>query len=345
MKLINPSYKIINQNPGLDGIYEAIEQAGRTCYKSIGTRYFKLPLGGDNMPDIWHWVRENLSTYTKIEGDGIRSKVLNGYASIANKDVKNFKGIEEYESEFNPRYHQNITAKEFVDRMVKSGHHAMLEFGTVYLAMECDDLNEEKYKLNDYSKALVYNNTLYVTTNYRVLVEHGWLDDLEYLCEPTEYHEKRVCVRFTTDRGVANELVRHRTFSFAQESTRYCNYSKDKFGNELTFIIPSWCDLKDSSINSTYTLQFKTIGEMMFVNSMLSSEVYYLQLIEDKYTPQQARQVLPNALKTEINMCGFVSDWKHFFSLRSSHAGAKGMHPDMDKIANMVYDEFNEIYK
>ena len=91
MKLINPSYKIINQNPGLDGIYEAIEQAGRTCYKSIGTRYFKLPLGGDNMPDIWHWVHENLSTYTKIEGDGIRSKVLNGYASIANKDVKNFK--------------------------------------------------------------------------------------------------------------------------------------------------------------------------------------------------------------------------------------------------------------
>ena len=135
-----------------------------------------------------------------------------------------------------------------------------------------------------------------------------------------------------------------RVFSFAQESTRYCNYSKDKFGNELTFIIPSWCDLKDSSINSTYTLQFKTIGEMMFVNSMLSSEVYYLQLIEDKYTPQQARQVLPNALKTEINMCGFVSDWKHFFSLRSSHAGANGMHPDMDLIANMVYDEFNGKY-
>ena len=226
MKLIQPSFSIINQEPGLDGIYKAIESAGRTCYKSIGTRYFKLPLGGDNMPDIWHWVRENLSTYTKIEGDGIRSKVLNGYASIANKDVKNFKGIEEYESEFNPRYHQNITAKEFVDRMVKSGHHAMLEFGTVYLTIpagkysflgddfdDCNDIKDSFFS-NPYTKIHCQDGYFYISTNYRVMVEtfaQEFIPELlQYLCEPTEHHEKRICVKFTTDRGVSHELVRHK---------------------------------------------------------------------------------------------------------------------------------------
>ena len=126
--------------------------------------------------------------------------------------------------------HDKITensAKEFVDRMIKSGHGAMLEHGTVYLFLTMSSRQQYfKYCSNPYSVA---NSTGeaekgtwngFVTTNYRVLVENGWLDDLEYICEPTEYHERRITVKFICDRGVSHEYVRHRVFSFAQESTR-----------------------------------------------------------------------------------------------------------------------------
>ena len=131
------------------------------------------------------------------------------------------------------------SAKGFVDRMIKSGHGAMLEHGTVYLKADSEFYNpfiqpedgeeEEyndlfKYGDNNYSvcheQRSVNGNTIYVTTNLRVLVENNWLDDLKYLCEPTEYHEKRITVKFICDRGVSHEFVRHRVFSFAQESTR-----------------------------------------------------------------------------------------------------------------------------
>ena len=354
MKLIKPSFKIINQEDNLEGIYEAIENAGRTCYKSIGTRYFKIPLSGSNMPEVWHYVHENIACYTKVEGDGVHSQILNGYVSIADKDVKNFEGLDKYECEFNPKYHKNITAKDFTERMVKSGHLAMLEFGTVYLKYDLSAVYKDDtevylgsyfadfYKNNKYSKITLNNTILYVTTNYRVIIENCKLDDLAYLCEPTEFHEKRIFVRFITDRGVSHELVRHRVFSFAQESTRYCNYSKDKFGNELTFIIPSNLDEEKLNQYGAYqtVVRDNKSPESIFIANLNNAENDYLELLETGWSPQQARQVLPNALKTEINMCGFVSDWKHFFSLRSSHAGATGMHPDMDYIANKIYDEF-----
>lgn len=145
------------------------------------------------------------------------------------------------------------SAKGFVDRMIKSGHGAMLEHGTVYLY--CADqyfiFVGSKYESSKYSDVVWHEyapghrTAVAITTNYRVLYENNWLDDLKYLCEPTEYHQKRVTVKFICDRGVSHELVRHRVFSFAQESTRYCNYSKDKFGKELTFIIPCWLDIPE----------------------------------------------------------------------------------------------------
>ena len=226
MKLIKSNYEIIEQQPGLDGIYKAIESAGRTCYKSIGTRYFKIPLSGSNMPEVWHYVYENIACYTKVEGDGVHSQILNGYVSIADKDVKNFEGLDKYECEFNPKYHKNITAKDFTERMIKSGHLAMLEFGTVYLKFYSpylygsDYYIYHKYESNPYSKVTIKSNdivggNIFITTNYRVLIENNWLDDLCYLCSPTEFHEKRVCVRFTTDRGVSHELVRHKLLCVA----------------------------------------------------------------------------------------------------------------------------------
>lgn len=185
----------------------------------------------------------------------------------------------------------------------------------------------------------------YVTMNYRHVVENGWLEDLQYQCNPTEYHEKRISVRFICDRGISHELVRHRVFSFAQESTRYCNYSKDQFGNELTFIIPCWIlenkffrdndfsietNIKDVFTGGDYSdlySYFKILQEI---------ENSYFKLLDYKWQPQQARAVLPNSLKTEIIMTGFVSDWKHFFDLRCD----KAAHPQMRELAIPLQEEF-----
>ena len=249
------------------------------------------------------------------------------------------------------------SAKGFVDRMIKSGHGAMLEHGTVYLTIPTQNRNSEKYKRNHYSAVNIVsvdgiNGRTFVTTNYRVLVENEWLDDLKYICEPTVFHEKRISVRWTCDRGVSHEFVRHRVFSFAQESTRYCNYSKDKFGNELTFIIPTWLTLPES--NYTYcdgdwvdinkqVIQISEDKENVhsFLNTLDCSEYQYTMLMNAGWKPQQARQVLPNALKTELVMTGFESDWKHFFELRCDTAA----HPDARKLALELYNKlYNKEY-
>ena len=143
-----------------------------------------------------------------------------------------------------------------------------------------------------------------------------------------------------------------RVFSFARESTRYCNYSKDKFGNELTFIIPTWLTLPES--NYTYcdgdwidaNKQVIQISEdeanaHSFLVTLDCSEYQYTQLINNGWKPQQARQILPNALKTELVMTGFESDWKHFFELRCDTAA----HPDARKLALELYNKlYNKEY-
>ena len=233
------------------------------------------------------------------------------------------------------------SAKPFVDRMIKSSHGAMLEHGTVYMFMpiDCDKHDYHvawKYHKNKYSKVIIRNghfllnkNGYYITTNFRVLVENGWLDDLKYICDPTEFHEKRVCVHFVCDRGILAEFTRHRVFSFSAESTRYCNYSKNKFGNEVTFIEPCWS-----------TTEPMRDGFSEFRTALAEAENHYLFLIENGWTPQQARAVLPNSLKTELVMTGFISDWKHFFRVRSRIAETGKPHPQAQELADPLMDEF-----
>lgn len=314
MKLIKPSYEIKEQEFGLSGICKQIEWAGRHCYKSLDK------------------ITEN-------------------------------------------------SAKDFVDRMVKSGHGAMLEHGTVYLKIRkgtyaydhyvavCepnDDFMSSSCELpfRPYTKVNIQNDYIYVTTNYRVLIEHNWLNDLEYLCEPTEYHEKRVTVRFVADAGVMREFFRHRVFSMAQESTRYCNYSKNKFGSELTFIIPCWVDeallkeVKGTIISKDdygdliceyyYHLSGKQeewfkpwpiTPERNFIVSLQIAEQLYLELLNQGWKPQEARAILPLSIKAEGVMTGFVSDWKHFFSLRA--LGTTGApHPQAKELAEPLMKEF-----
>lgn len=190
------------------------------------------------------------------------------------------------------------SAEKMVERLINMKHYSPLEFGTVYL--EIDDIDRvQKYINNPYSRV---SGDCYVTTNYRVIIENHWQQDLKYLVEPTRFHMRRITAHFITNRAVSHELVRHRSMSFMQESQRYVAYDKGKFGSELTFIKPAW----EQSENEE-TLMRLTLSHI---------EETYMKLRALDLKPQQARQILPNATKTELYMCGFEDDWDHFFDLR-----------------------------
>ncbi len=219
------------------------------------------------------------------------------------------------------------SAEEFVNKIKKLNHGAVLEHGTVYLTFPLYYMAVPKYMDNKYSKVISAGGHYYVTTNYRVIHENNWYDDLQYMTEPTEFHEKRVSVRFVCDRSVSHELVRHRVFSFMQESSRYCNYSSGKFGCHVTFVQPS--ELSDEDMS-------ETAEGLMFQVILENAEKAYLTLIKNGWKPQQARAVLPNATKTEVIMTGFISDWEHFFNLRC----AVSAHPDMRALTMPLRDLF-----
>lgn len=311
MKLINSSVIVKEQESGIDGVYKQIEWAGRHCYKSLDK------------------ITEN-------------------------------------------------SAKEFVDRMIKLGHGAMLEHGTIYLNVPEQTYTEtledefgkfnnpnnglvDRYRKNKYSKvnSVAADEELrkkypkvrpfklthhYITTNLRVIIENGWEKDLEWQCEPTEHHEKRITAKFICDRGVSHEFVRHRVFSFAQESQRYCNYNKDKFNNELTFIRPTWLNIPTGDYTywdgdwcdiDNMKIQLPSDNGVAdnFLWCLNNAGMQYRLLINKGLKPQEARGVLPNATKTELVMTGFESDWEHFFSLRCSSKA----HPDAKKLADELY--------
>lgn len=338
MKIISSSVKILDNDWSIKGIFRTIELAGRTCYKSIGTRYFRLSEGPENS------LESNLIKQAQNDSRVVCKKGADFdpayYLSIPNKFISDYLNIEQFDEETfeDSPYYENLTAEDFVNTLIKSGHGAMLEHGTVYL--DCPENIFQKYNSNKFSKGVIINTgktrgkdiyeypiyKYYVTTNLRVLVENNWLDDLKYVCNPTEYHAKRVTAKFICDRGVSHEIVRHRVMSFAQESTRYCNYSKDKFGQELTFIEPAW-EFPSSSIVNTRE-RFEAMLE--------EAEANYMELITLGFKPQEARAILPNALKTEIVVTGFIDDWKHFFKLRCDNAA----HPDIRKLALDLQKQF-----
>lgn len=254
------------------------------------------------------------------------------------------------------------SSKEFVDRMIKLGHGAMLEHGTIYLTIDGEDPNLSKIQSNPHTKVNLVpyeiltedNYTIsykaYITTNLRVLIENNLKELLCYQVEPTEHHEKRITAKFICDRGVSHEFVRHRVFSFAQESQRYCNYNKDKFNNELTFIRPTWLNIPTGDYTywdgdwcdiDNMKIQLPSDNGVAdnFLWCLNNAGMQYRLLINKGLKPQEARGVLPNATKTELVMTGFESDWEHFLSLRTS----KNAHPDAQrlslKLKELLYDE------
>lgn len=138
-----------------------------------------------------------------------------------------------------------------------------------------------------------------------------------------------VTVKFVVDRGISHELVRHRLASFAQESTRYCNYSKDDFGSEITFIIPDY-------------LEYKSEGWNIWKESMKQAEDAYFKMLDFGLSPQQARAVLPNSLKTEVVMTANLREWRHFFKLRALGTTGKP-HPQMLEVAVPLLEDMKNL--
>lgn len=275
MRLIEPSYKIIHQSSGLEGMFKHIELAGRICYKS----------------------EDNIT-----------------------KD----------------------SCKKFIDALIKRKHYSPLEHGTVYLKVPYDDIMKYVDPQNPYDRDILCNswtkyivdygnNLIYITSNYRWIIENNLDHWLKYICEPTKYHEKRVSVKFICSRAISHELVRHRVFSFCQESQRYCAYNKDKFGNEITFISPLYIDSDKPLINNgVYDRVYEILTE-----SLSEAEKYYFTLLNEGFRAEEAREVLPNSTKTEIIMTGFMSDWIRFFKLRCD----KSAHPEMRRLVNPLNTE------
>ena len=326
MNLIRPYYEIIEQSPGIQGIYDIIEDAGKTSYKS---------------------------------------------------DVKG-----------------GEVAETFVKGRIKDKHGAVLEFGTVYLQIKIgsplydnDYIQKHAdmmfYSKNKYSVIVKKDENVvvegisaapirsyYITTNYRVLVENNRIEDIEkYMVQdniPT-HHEKRYCVRFILDRFTGEEFLRHRVMSFCRESTRYVNYSKDKFGG-ITFIIPPWIPENvlspgnDIAFHDGDWIDFSDMKIVCYgkehsrvchwLHALKTSEMAYMALTNDwsenngvseedikPWTAQQARTVLPCAIKSPLVMCGFASDFIHFFHLRA--LGTTGApHPQAKELAEPLMKVF-----
>lgn len=247
--------------------------------------------------------------------------------------------------------------EKFVNMLESRGHDRPLEFGTVYLSRtsQKEDNMEwlDKYAYNPWSKFSFGNgstringelrNTVYVTTNYRVIKEHHWEDDLQYLCEPTEYHYKRYTIHMILDRGVMDEFRTHVGLSHLAESTRYCNYSKDKFGNEIAFIKPCWCNIPEGDYGTPDYIpdRLPRIGatESGLIDAFQYAEYYYFFLLSEGWTPQQARSVLPLSIKSELISCGFKDSWENFFYRRD----APDAHPMAQEIAKPMHQKFIEL--
>ena len=258
-------------------------------------------------------------------------------------------------------------------------HLTMLEHGTIYLRYITKWTGNsfvEKYRNNPYSKvhnvAIPENNKnyksydgwvqdeFYITTNLRVLVENNWLDDLKYLSAPTKAHFKRYTVSCITNIGVSREFNHHRVHSIAEESTRYCNYNKRNDG-QIKIGLPVWLD-NDECVPYIEHHQYDAIStyceEILNDNNDITPECWcdmdfylfsitiaewcYNALIKKGWKPQQAREVLPLATKTQLIHTAFIDDWDKFLALR--YEGISGTpHPNMKALAKLIKDELDKI--
>lgn len=276
MKLITSNVELVQQMPNIDGLYKHIELCGRTAYKSED----------------------------KITED---------------------------------------SAEKFVEMLKLNGHSSVFEHGTVYLLLVITPENATsayeypsckftahynwsdvagriaaKYHANPYSSVVSVTQSggihkYCITTNYRVIYENHWFDDLRFMCEPTEHHERRITLRIQANIHFYKEATRHRKDSFTIESTRFVNYMKEKYGMSISFMQPSW--IKEEDLD-----ELKSDCEVI--------EQIYAKWIDKGYRPEHAAYFLCQGIAATIMMTAFASDWKHFFDVRLYGITGKP-HPDV----------------
>lgn len=319
MKLIKPSATLITETDP----WKKIEYIGRVCYKSedkiaegTAKKFVKSAINRKHFAILEHArLTYEITGLSSLPAELINSMGVGYTYKRVDDSVVHYLTVSMSHIFQNAELAEDATPVEilfhlmyiaFVDKF-DSPENQEPNSGTASLHLQLDD--DTKVILS--VKLLEDNKTEIL--NYDAL-DHNIHDSLTF--------------KFICDRGVTHELVRHRG-SFAQESTRYCNYTLGKFGSELTFIEPAdyadWGDEKKE----------------IFTQLLEQSEEAYNKLVESGATPQEARAVLPNALKAEIVMTLPIWQWKHFFSIR--YFGTTGApHPDMKVIAGMAYDLVKE---
>lgn len=257
-----------------------------------------------------------------------------------------------------------LKGKDIVNRRyyniekIKNCHLSVFEHGTVHLKYRLfiikDFAQASKFINNHYSKTKENDGYLYVTTNMRVLIENNWMDELEFVDTTPNcpYYYERATINFITDIGASRELNRHRVNSVSEESTRYCRYNADKFGNNITVAKLPWINIEDSAcqdyvtglyydneicndnkIVPHFTKNWTAIN--WFLYGLQIANLVYCKCIELGWTAQQAREILPLNTKTQVVHTAFVGDWQHFIDLRSN--GVSGVpHPMIKELADEV---------
>lgn len=265
-----------------------------------------------------------------------------------------------------------LKGKDIVNRRyyniekIKTYHLSVFEHGTVHLKYRLfivkDFAQASKFINNHYSKTKEDDGYLYVTTNMRVLIENNWLDELEFIDTTPNcpYYYERVTVNFTTDIGTSRELNRHRVNSISEESTRYCSYNSDKFGNGITVAKLPWIpDINPTDEGHSYREDFFN-GNEIFYDNIIEEKytdnwtavdwfIYGIQICDLVYrktrelgwTAQQAREILPLNTKTQVVHTAFVDDWEHWIALRSNEISGK-VHPCMKELADKLVKLINK---
>ena len=308
MKIIEPSANIMRHDVSP---YEFVEKVGRTCYKSED----KITDGSakkfvHNLIERGHWAMlEHETLYIETNYD-FMSNLLTTFATVP--DVFRF---------------LNITwsclgavisgsFRAFYD-LLKNHPDRVLNPLRVLLSNNYPEVFGE---YPDVDKESMWMGCVKEITRDYFIQHYGDVKD-------TISHHLTHTVRFVCDRGVSHELVRHRVASFAQESTRYCDYSRNKFGNEITIIRP-------------FFFHGESYKYRLWFNNCRHSEIAYFDLIDAGASPQEARSVLPNSLKTEIIVTATEEEWQHIINLR--YIGTTGApHPQMKQVMAMVIDDLS----
>ena len=252
--------------------------------------------------------------------------------------------------------------KPYTDDDVLKTHLSVCEHATVHLKyplfMPRAAAQTTKFIHNIYSRTNEHEGYIYVTTNMRVLIEHHWINELEFIDNTPNcpYYITRPTVCFITDIGASRELNRHRCHSVSEESTRYCRYTANKFGGNITVAKLPWIDYKNDeseetnyengffSDNEVYDEEENTIlGHLTdgwsaidwFLYGLQISNLIYNKCVQLGWTAQQAREILPLNTKTQVVHTAFVKDWQHFIDLRSN--GVSGVpHPMIKELADKI---------